>query len=46
MKNLHNGGIILLHTVSKDNTDSLAKIIDDSRNLGYEFKELKHLLME
>lgn len=46
MNNLHNGGIILLHTVSKDNTESLAKIIDDSRNLGYEFKELKHLLME
>lgn len=46
MKNLHNGGIILLHTVSKDNTESLGRIIDDSRNLGYEFKELEHLIRE
>jgi peptidoglycan-N-acetylmuramic acid deacetylase len=40
---LHPGGVILLHTVSKDNAEALDKIIDDARNLGYEFKRLDHL---
>lgn len=40
MDNLHNGAIILLHTVSSDNANVLSKVIDDSRNLGYEFKNL------
>lgn len=40
MDNLHNGAIILLHTVSSDNANVLGKVIDDSRKLGYEFKNL------
>lgn len=40
MDNLHNGAIILLHTVSSDNANILGKIIDDSRALGYTFKNL------
>ena len=40
MSNLHNGGIILLHTVSSDNANILGKVIDDSIQLGYTFKNL------
>lgn len=36
-KNLHYGAVLLLHAVSKDNADALADIIDDAKNLGYEF---------
>ena len=35
--NLHNGAIILLHAVSKDNAKALPYIIDTARDLGYEF---------
>ena len=40
MSNLHNGGIILLHTVSNDNANILGKVIDDSIKLGFTFKNL------
>ena len=40
MDNLHNGAIILMHTVSKDNLECLPKVIDDARSIGYEFKNL------
>ena len=40
MDNLHNGAIILLHTVSSDNANVLGKVIDDSRSLGYTFNNL------
>jgi peptidoglycan-N-acetylmuramic acid deacetylase len=43
MSQLHPGAVILLHTVSKDNAEALDKIIDDARNLGYEFKSLGQL---
>ena len=42
MDNLHDGAIILLHSVSRSNADDLGKIIDDIRQQGYEF----HLLTE
>lgn len=35
MSKIHGGAIILLHTVSKDNTDALGKIIDGCREKGY-----------
>jgi len=35
MKNLHNGAILLLHAVSKDNADALDKIIKDVKQQGY-----------
>jgi peptidoglycan-N-acetylmuramic acid deacetylase len=41
---LHPGAVILLHTVSKDNAEALASIIDEARKLGYEFKSLDQLI--
>lgn len=43
MKQLHPGAVILLHSVSKDNTEALDRIIDDARKQGYEFKGLDQL---
>lgn len=40
MSRLHDGAIILLHSVSKDNADALGEIIDKARAKGYEFKAL------
>lgn len=45
MAQLHPGAVILLHSVSKDNAEALAKIIDDARKEGYQFKGLDHLIM-
>lgn len=36
----HNGAILLLHAVSKDNADALGDIIDTARENGYEFGSL------
>jgi peptidoglycan-N-acetylmuramic acid deacetylase len=46
IKQIHPGAIILLHTVSKDNADALAKVIDDLRKQGYTFKSLDDLMVE
>lgn len=35
MRNLHNGAILLLHAVSKDNADALDRIIKGARDMGY-----------
>ena len=43
MSQLHPGAVILLHTVSKDNAEVLARIIDDAREEGYEFKSLDQM---
>lgn len=40
LDNLHNGSILLLHAVSKTNTEILEDVIDSARNSGYEFKLL------
>ncbi len=40
---LHNGAIILLHTVSKDNAEALGDIIDHARAQGYEFHSMDNL---
>ena len=40
---LHDGAIILLHAVSKDNADALEKIINYAKDQGYEFKSLDSL---
>jgi len=37
---LHPGAVILLHSISKDNTEALGRIIDEARSRGYEFKSL------
>lgn len=44
MNNLHNGAIILMHTVSTDNLNALPIIIDGIRDAGYEIKNLDYLL--
>lgn len=38
MGSLHNGGIFLLHAVSKDNTEALDSIITACKEQGYTFK--------
>lgn len=43
MPYLHNGAILLLHAVSKDNAEALERIIADARALGYEFASLDEL---
>lgn len=40
LNNVHNGEIMLLHGNSKTNTDILGDIINEIRNMGYEFKSL------
>ncbi|NIK76878.1 peptidoglycan-N-acetylmuramic acid deacetylase [Paenibacillus castaneae] len=45
IKQLHPGAIILLHSVSKDNTEALGSIIDEARRQGYEFKSLDELMI-
>lgn len=38
---IHPGAVILLHSVSPDNANALADIIDSARAEGYEFKSLR-----
>lgn len=40
---LHPGAVILLHSVSKDNAEAMAAIIDEARRQGYTFKRLDQL---
>ncbi len=40
---LHDGAILLLHAVSKDNADALGEIIDFARSNGYEFASLDEI---
>ncbi len=42
-KNLHNGAIILLHAVSKDNAEALDQIIKLAKEKGFEFRNLDQL---
>ncbi len=41
---IHNGAIILMHSVSKDNLEALPKIIDDLRSDGYKFSSITSLI--
>lgn len=43
-KNLHNGAIILLHAVSKDNSEALDKIIKEAKKQGFTFGNADKLL--
>lgn len=40
MRNLHNGAVLLLHAVSKDNADALDSIIKGAREQGYTFGDV------
>lgn len=44
INNLHNGAIILLHTVSSDNALALGMIIDKIYEDGYEIKNIDYLI--
>lgn len=41
MDGVHDGAILLLHAVSKDNAEILDKVIKDLKNQGYVFKSLE-----
>lgn len=41
LNNLHNGSIMLLHAISKTNTEVLSDVIDEAHQMGYTF-ELFH----
>ena len=43
MSRLHDGAIILLHSVSHDNAEALGEIIDRARAEGYEFRSLEQM---
>lgn len=43
MDNIHNGAIVLLHTVSKDNLECLPKVIDQLKNDGFLIKNLNEM---
>lgn len=43
-KNLHNGAVLLLHAVSKDNANAMEGIITNARSKGYEFGDPQDLL--
>ena len=38
LDNLHNGAIMLLHAISKTNTEVLGEVIDQARQMGYTFE--------
>lgn len=42
----HNGAVLLLHAVSKDNAEALGEIIDRARAEGYEFASLDEIIIE
>ncbi|GEM_PF-450434 len=44
MDNLHNGVLVLLHTVTKDNLNSLDQSITEIKSQGYTFKTLDDLV--
>ncbi|HBQ43973.1 MAG TPA: hypothetical protein DD724_06910, partial [Lactobacillus acetotolerans] len=44
INNLHNGAIVLLHTVSSDNAAAISMIIDKIVEEGYEIKNLDYLV--
>jgi peptidoglycan-N-acetylmuramic acid deacetylase len=46
MENIHNGAILLLHAVSRDNAEALDRIIKGVRQEGYEFGCLDELIPE
>lgn len=40
INSLHDGMVLLLHAVSKDNANALGRIIDSARERGYEFRRI------
>ncbi|GAE95326.1 carbohydrate Esterase Family 4 [Gracilibacillus boraciitolerans JCM 21714] len=46
MDQIHPGAIVLMHTVSKDNADAVAHLIDSLREQGYQLKSLDDLMLK
>ncbi|GAA0288890.1 peptidoglycan-N-acetylmuramic acid deacetylase [Gracilibacillus halotolerans] len=46
MDQIHPGAIVLMHTVSRDNAESLEHLIDELRKQGYTFKSLDDLMLK
>ncbi|BDH63070.1 peptidoglycan-N-acetylmuramic acid deacetylase PdaA [Lysinibacillus sp. PLM2] len=46
MKQLHPGGIILMHTVAKHNADAMPKFIQEAKKQGYRFGTLEELVTD
>ncbi|XMB85699.1 delta-lactam-biosynthetic de-N-acetylase [Mycoplasmatota bacterium WC44] len=46
MDTIHNGAIILMHTVSNDNKEALEQILTDLDKQGYQFKPLTNLISD
>ena len=46
MAQVHPGAVLLLHTVSKDNAESLEKVIQDLKRDGYVFKSLDDFMIK
>ncbi len=44
VSNIHNGAVILLHAVSKDNADALDGIIKELKRQGYEFGDINEIV--
>lgn len=44
MKRIHNGAILLMHTVSKDNAVDLELIIQQLKKDGYVFKSIQNVI--
>ena len=42
----HDGAVLLLHAVSRDNTQALGTVIDAARAAGYEFSSLDDIPSE
>jgi peptidoglycan-N-acetylmuramic acid deacetylase len=43
MSKIHNGAIILMHTVGQDNKEDLGLIIKELKSKGYKFSSLDEL---
>ncbi|XMB66850.1 polysaccharide deacetylase family protein [Mycoplasmatota bacterium zrk1] len=46
MDNIHNGAVILMHSVSEDNTLALERIIEDLKTKEFKFKPLTNLITD
>ena len=46
MAKIHNGAVILMHTVGKDNKEDLDITIKSLKNMGYKFSSLDELYNE
>lgn len=46
MNRIHPGAIVLLHTVSSDNSEALPRVIHDLKKQGYSFHSLDELMAE